>query len=142
DKSKQKWAGGPLTGDNTGVEIYDTIFAVAESPVLKGLIWAGTDDGLVQVTQDDGKAWKNVTAAVPGLPEWGTVAGIEPSHFDAGAAYLVVDAHRLDDMRPYLWKTSDFGRSWKRLDAGLPRDVYLHVVREDPTKKGMLYVGT
>ena len=142
DKSKQKWAGGPLTGDNTGVEIYDTIFAVAESPVLKGLIWAGTDDGLVQVTQDDGKTWKNVTAAVPGLPEWGTVAGIEPSHFDAGAAYLVVDAHRLDDMRPYLWKTSDFGRSWKRLDAGLPRDVYLHVVREDPTKKGMLYVGT
>ena len=74
DKTKQKWSGGPITGDNTGVEIYGTIFAIAESPKQKGLIWAGSDDGLVHVTRDDGKTWKNVTAAMPGLPEWGTVS--------------------------------------------------------------------
>jgi photosystem II stability/assembly factor-like uncharacterized protein len=142
DKSKQKWSGGPITGDNTGVETYDTIFAVAESPVTKGVIWTGSDDGVVQVTRDDGKSWKNVTAAIPGLPEWGTVAAVEPSHFDAGTAYLVVDAHRLDDTRPYLWKTTDYGATWKRLDAKLPRDVYLHAVREDPMRRGTLFLGT
>ena len=142
DKSRQKWAGGPITGDNTGVETYDTVFVIAESPVQKDLLWAGTDDGLVHVSEDGGKAWRDVTAAVPGLPQWGTVSMIEPSHFDAGTAYLVVDAHRLDDPRPYLWKTADFGRTWKRLDGGLPRDVYLHSVREDPTRRGVLYLGT
>jgi photosystem II stability/assembly factor-like uncharacterized protein len=142
DKSKQKWAGGPITGDNTGVETYDTVFVIAESPVQKDLIWAGSDDGLVHVTEDGGKTWRNVTAAVPGLPEWGTVSMIEPSRFDAGTAYLVVDAHRLDDMRPYLWKTTDTGRTWKRLDGGLRRDVYLHAVREDPARRGQLYLGT
>ncbi|HYG62635.1 MAG TPA: glycosyl hydrolase [Thermoanaerobaculia bacterium] len=142
DKSKQQWSGGPITGDNTGVETYCTIFAVAESPVERGLIWAGSDDGLVHVTRDGGKNWQNVTAAIPGLPEWGTVSMIEPSRFDAGTAYLVVDAHRLDDMRPYLWKTADYGRTWKRLDGGLPKDIYLHAVREDPVKRGMLYLGT
>ena len=142
DKSKERWAGGPITGDNTGVEIYGTIFAVAESPAAAGVIWAGSDDGLVHVTRDGGAHWADVTAAIPGIPRWGTVAGLEPSPFDAGTAYLVVDAHRLDDPRPYLWKTADFGRSWKRLDGGLPRDVYLHVVREDPLRRGMLWIGT
>ncbi|HEX9945137.1 MAG TPA: glycosyl hydrolase [Thermoanaerobaculia bacterium] len=142
DKSKQKWSGGPITGDNTGVETYDTVFVIAESPVSKGLIWAGSDDGLVHVTEDGGKNWRNVTANVPGLPEWGTVSMIEPSRYDAGTAYLVVDAHRLDDPHPYLWKTTDLGRSWKRLDGGLPRDIYLHSVREDPVKRGLLYVAT
>jgi photosystem II stability/assembly factor-like uncharacterized protein len=142
DRSKQKWSGGPITGDNTGIETYDTIFAVAESPVAKGVIWTGSDDGLVQVTRDDGKTWRNVTAAVPGLPEWGTVAAIEPSHFDAGTAYLVVDAHRLDDPHPYLWKTTDYGTTWKRLTAKLPQDVYLHAVREDPLRCGTLFLGT
>lgn len=142
DKSKQRWSGGPITGDNTGVETYDTIFAVAESPVTKGVIWAGSDDGLVQVTRDDGKSWKNVTANVPGLPEWGTVVAIEPGHFDAGTAYLVVDAHRLDDTHPYLWKTTDYGATWKRLTAKLPADVYLHAVREDPLRRGTLFLGT
>ncbi|HKV07847.1 MAG TPA: glycosyl hydrolase, partial [Thermoanaerobaculia bacterium] len=130
DKSKQQWSGGPITGDNTGVETYCTVFVIAESPLKKGVIWAGSDDGLVHVTEDGGKNWKNVTAAVPGFPEWGTVSLIEPSRFDAGTAYLVVDAHRLDDMRPYLWRTTDLGRTWKRLDGDLPRDVYLHAVRE------------
>jgi photosystem II stability/assembly factor-like uncharacterized protein len=142
DKSKQQWAGGPITGDMTGVETYDTVFVIAESPVQKGVIWAGSDDGLVHLSQDDGATWQNVTKAVPGLPDWGTVDMIEPGHFDAGTAYLVVDAHRLDDMHPYLWKTADFGHTWKRLDGGLPRDVYLHTVREDPAAKGTLYLGT
>jgi photosystem II stability/assembly factor-like uncharacterized protein len=142
DRSKQQWSGGPITGDNTGVETYCTIFAVAESPKQKGLIWVGSDDGLVHVTRDAGKTWSNVTTGIPGAPEWATVSMIEPSPFDAGTAYVVFDAHRLDDMRPYLYKTADFGRTWTRLDATLPTDVYLHVVREDPAKRGQLYLGT
>jgi photosystem II stability/assembly factor-like uncharacterized protein len=142
DKSKQKWAGGPITGDNTGVEHYCTIFAVAESPLAKGLIWAGSDDGLVHVTRDAGGSWTNVTPNIRGIPAFGTVALIEASRFDPATAYVVVDAHRLDDMKPYLYKTTDYGKTWKSLAAGLPADVYLHAVREDPKKKGMLYLGT
>jgi photosystem II stability/assembly factor-like uncharacterized protein len=142
DRSKQKWSGGPITGDNTGVEIYGTIFAIAESPKDKALLWAGSDDGLVHVSRDAGRTWTNVTRNVPGLPEWGTVSMIEASPFDAATAFLVVDAHRLDDMRPYVWKTADYGRSWKRLGAGLPQDVYLHAIREDPARRGLLYAGT
>ncbi len=142
DVSKQKWAGGPITGDNTGVETYCTIFAIAESPRQKDLIWAGSDDGFVHVTRDGGKTWKNVTASMTGLPEWATVSLIEPSPFDAATAYIVVDAHRLDDPRPYLFKTTDLGQTWKRLDGALARDVYLHAVREDPARKGLLYLGT
>ncbi|MFL6292798.1 MAG: WD40/YVTN/BNR-like repeat-containing protein [Thermoanaerobaculia bacterium] len=142
DESKQQWSGGPITGDNTGVETYCTIFVIAESPKWKGLIWTGSDDGLVHITRDGGGTWENVTKNIPGIPEWGTVSMIEPSRFDTGTAYLVVDAHRMDDMRPYLWKTADYGKTWKRLDGGLPRDVYLHSVREDPVRKGMLYLAT
>jgi photosystem II stability/assembly factor-like uncharacterized protein len=139
DKSKQKWAGGPLTGDNTGVEIYDTIFSLAESPVAKGQIWAGTDDGLVQLTRDDGKSWQNVTPAK--LPQWATVEGIEASHHDAGTAYVTVDARRLNDTHPYLFRTRDFGKSWEQLGKGLPDDQHLFVLREDPTDPSLLYVG-
>ena len=142
DKSKQKWTGGPITGDATGVETYDTVFAIAESPKQHGLIWAGSDDGLVHVTSDDGKKWQNVTAAMSGFPEWGTVSMIEPSPFDAGTAYVVVDAHRLDNTHPYLYKTTDFGRSWTRLDGALDQKIYLHAVREDPKRRGQLYLAT
>ena len=142
DRSKQQWAGGPITGDNTGVETYCTIFCVSESPVQKDLIWAGTDDGLIQLTRDGGKTWKNLTAALPGIPEWGTVSMIEASRYEAGTAYVVVDNHRLDDMKPYLYKTTDFGASWTRLDSSLPQDVYLHAVREDSKDKNILYLGT
>jgi len=142
DKSKQQWSGGPITGDNTGVETFCTIFAVAESPRRKDLIWAGTDDGLVHITRDGGKSWKNVTKNVPGLPAFATVSLIEPSPFDAATAYLVVDNHRQDDMKPYLWRTTDFGETWTGLAAKLPQDVYLHAVREDPNKEGQLYLGT
>lgn len=141
DKSKQKWSGGPITGDNTGVEVYDTIFVIAESPAQKDLIWVGSDDGLVHVTRDGGKNWKNVTAAMPGIPEWGTVSMIEPSRTNAGTAYVVVDAHRLDNMHPYLYKTTDFGETWTRLDGKLPQDVYLHSVRIDPARPEILYIG-
>ena len=142
DKSKQKWSGGPITGDNTGVETYGTVFTIAESPRQKGLIWAGSDDGLVHITRDGGKNWTNVTRAMTGFPEWGTVSIIEPSPFDPATAYVIVDAHRLDDMRPYLFKTSDYGATWTRLDAKLPQDVYLHAVLGDPAKRGQLYLGT
>jgi photosystem II stability/assembly factor-like uncharacterized protein len=142
DKSKQKWAGGPITGDNTGVETYDTVFAIAESPMQKGVIWAGSDDGLVHLTRDGGQTWTNVTGGMTGLPEWATISMIEPSPFDPSMAFVVVDAHRLDNPHPYLFKTTDYGQTWKRLDARLPPDVYLHAVREDPKKKGQLYLGT
>ena len=148
DKSKQKWSGGPITGDNTGVEVYGTIFAIAESPKNSlrtpdnYILWAGSDDGLVHVTRDAGRKWDNVTKNIVGLKEWGTVCCIEASPHDAGTAYVVVDAHRLDDNTPYLYMTRDFGKSWTLLSEKLPRDAYLRVVREDPTVPGMLYVGS
>ncbi|CAN5587248.1 hypothetical protein BH10PLA2_BH10PLA2_08030 [soil metagenome] len=142
DRAKQKWSGGPITGDNTGVEIYGTIFAIDESLRRKGTLWAGSDDGLVHVSDDDGKTWTNVTSHIPDFPEWGTVSAIACSLFDDKTAYVVVDAHRLDDLKPYLFQTTDLGRTWKKLSGGLPQNVYLHAVREDPKKPGMLYVGT
>lgn len=142
DKQRQKWSGGPITGDNTGVEVYGTIFAVAESPKQKGLLWAGSDDGLVHVSRDDGATWTKVSDGMTGLPEWATIRTIEPSPFDPGIAYVVADAHRLDDMRPYLWKTSDFGKTWTSRSVTLPGDIYLHVVRADPKRKGLLFLGT
>ncbi len=151
DPDRQRWAGGPITGDNTGVEFYDTIFAVAESPVEAGVIWVGSDDGLVHVTRDGGGHWADVTGNVPGIPEWGTVTTIEPSRRDAATAWLVVDAHRLDDPRPYLWVTRDYGAHWRSLVGGLPDvlakadpaggDRSLFVVREDPAVDGLLYLG-
>jgi len=140
DASKQRWSGGPIAGDNTGVEFYGTIFAMAESPVTPGVLWTGSDDGLVHVSRDGGATWTNVTPRE--FPEWATVAGIEPSRLDAGAAYLVADRHRLDDESPYLWKTADYGRTWKRLGRDLDPEVYLKVVRQDPVVPGLLYLGT
>ena len=139
DRSKQQWSGGPITGDNTGVEFYGTIFSVAESPVQAGTIWTGSDDGLVHVTRDGGKTWANVTGKA--WPEWGTVEAIEPSRRDAGTAYVVVDAHRLDDFRPYVFRTRDYGRSWEKLVDGLPVDMHVLVVREDPADANHLYLG-
>jgi photosystem II stability/assembly factor-like uncharacterized protein len=142
DKQKQQWSGGPITGDNTGAEVYCTIFALAESPKQKGLLWAGSDDGLVHISRDDGKTWSNVTTNVPGLPDWGTVTCVEPSPFAAGEAYLVVDNHRMDDYRPYVWKTKDFGKTWTAITDGLDPHIHCYSVREDPKAKGYLYLGT
>jgi photosystem II stability/assembly factor-like uncharacterized protein len=143
DRTKQKWSGGPITGDNTGVEVYGTLFALAESPRQKGLLWAGSDDGLVHVTRDGGKAWANVTAGLSkaGMPEWATVVCVEPSPFDAEAAWVVADAHRIDDRKPYLFATTDLGKTWKNLTAKMPDVGFLQVVRQDPKKRDMLYVG-
>jgi photosystem II stability/assembly factor-like uncharacterized protein len=142
DKQKQQWSGGPITGDNTGVEVYCTIFALAESPVQKGLLWVGTDDGLIHISRNDAKTWQNVTSNVPDLPDWGTVTCIEASPHAAGTAYLVVDAHRMNDYKPHVWKTTDFGKSWKKITDGLDPGTHAKVIREDPVKKGFLYLGT
>ena len=117
------------------------MFALAESPLERGLLWAGSDDGLVHVSRDGGNRWDNVTARLPDLPEWATVRTIEASQHAAGTAFLVADAHRLGDRRPYLWRTDDYGQSWKSLAAGLDATTHLHVVREDPTRKDLLYLG-
>ena len=142
DRNKQKWAGGPITGDNTGVEIYGTIFAIAESPANKRVFWTGSDDGLVHVSQDGTSSWKNVTPNIPDLPDWGSVWCIEASPFDEATAYLVINAARLDDHRPHVWKTADFGETWTPINEGLPAGETARVIREDPKKKNHLYLGT
>ncbi|HWY15989.1 MAG TPA: hypothetical protein VNX86_12700 [Rhizomicrobium sp.] len=140
DKSKEGPSGGPITKDITSVEYYDTVFALAESPLKRGLLWAGTDDGLIQTTADDGGHWTNVTP--PDMPQWSTISMIEPSHFDPGMAYVAVDRHKLDDIRPYIYKTADGGKTWSRLDRGLPSGAVVHAVREDPAKRGLLFAAT
>ncbi len=141
DKARQKPSGGPITKDNTGVEIYDTVFTLAESPLQKGVLWAGTDDGLIHVTRDEGKTWTNVTPK-KGLLEWSMISLIEASPHDAGTAYAAVERHKLDDFHPYIFKTTDFGQSWTTLINGIPDNAYVHAVREDPKDKELLYAGT
>jgi photosystem II stability/assembly factor-like uncharacterized protein len=140
DKSKQGPSGGPITKDNSAVEYYDTIFTVAESPVKKGVIWAGSDDGLVHVTQDAGAHWSDVTPK--GLPEWIQINSIEASPFDAGTAYFAATMYKFDDYRPYLYKTSDYGKTWAAINNGIPADAFTRVIREDPNQKGLLFAGT
>ncbi len=140
DKSKQQASGGPITKDITSVEYYDTIFAIAESPLSRGMIWVGTDDGLIQLTRDGGGTWTNVTPR--DLPAWSTISMIEPSRYDANTAYVAVDRHKLDDIRPYVFATQDGGRSWRRIDSALPEGSFVHAVREDTVKRGLLYAAT
>jgi photosystem II stability/assembly factor-like uncharacterized protein len=142
DKTKQQSSGG-LTPDNTSVEFYCVLFAIAESPVEKGVIWAGSNDGLLHVTRDDGRTWTNVTKNIPNLPPWGTVTKIEPSRFNAGTAYVTIDLHQVNDRNPYIYKTNDYGRTWKSI-ADIPRGShsYAHCVIEDPVRRGLLYLGT
>jgi len=140
DKEKQKVSGGDITLDDSGTEYYDTIFALAESPIMKGLLWVGTDDGLIQITRDEGKNWTNITPK--DIPEWSRISQIDPSPFDPGTAYVAVDRHQFDDLRPYIFKTSDYGKSWTRLGQGIPDTSFVRAVREDPKKRGLLYAGT
>jgi photosystem II stability/assembly factor-like uncharacterized protein len=140
DKSKQPSSGGPLTKDNTSVEYYDTIFSVAEGPRDGNEIWVGTDDGLVQLTRDGGAHWQNITP--PQMPEWATVDMVAPDPTHPGTAYVAADRHRLDDPRPYAFKTTDYGATWTPIVAGIPGDAYVHVVRADPAREGLLYAGT
>ncbi|MGH7625388.1 MAG: WD40/YVTN/BNR-like repeat-containing protein, partial [Gemmatimonadaceae bacterium] len=133
-------SGGPITKDQTSVEYYATIFAIAESPVARGTIWTGSDDGLIQVTRDDGAHWTNVTPK--NLGDWTRVSIIDASHFDAGTAYLAAHRYQLDDNQPHLFRTTDYGATWTRIDAGIPRDQFTRVIREDPERRGLLYAGT
>lgn len=143
DKSRQQFSGG-LTGDNIGVEYAFTVMAIAESRLEKGLIWAGTNDGQVQVTRDNGKTWTNVTGNIPNLPPWGTVGNIEPSRYDAGTAYLTVDLHQVNNRDPFVYKTTDLGKTWRTITNGVPKSMlsYAHVIKEDPVRRGLLYLGT
>jgi photosystem II stability/assembly factor-like uncharacterized protein len=140
DKSKQQASGGSIDIDDTGTEYYDTIFAVAESPVTKGLIWAGADDGLIHITRDGGKNWANVTPK--DLPPWSRISLIDASPHDAGTAYVAVDRHQLDDYHSYIYKTNDYGKTWAKLTKGIPETTFVRVVREDPKKRGLLYAGS
>ncbi|MGP8243118.1 MAG: glycosyl hydrolase, partial [Bryobacteraceae bacterium] len=140
DKSKQQSAGGPITQDNTSVEYYDTVFALAESPLEKGLLWAGSDDGLIHITRNGGGSWQDVTPRE--MPEWSMVSLIDASPHDAGTAYVAVDRHKLDDFEAYIYKSADYGKSWTRISSGIPAGDYVHAVREDPKRKGLLYAGT
>jgi photosystem II stability/assembly factor-like uncharacterized protein len=140
DKSKQVDSGGPITKDQYSVEYFDVVFSLAESPKQDSVLWAGTDDGLLQLTRDGGKNWSNVTPKE--VPQWSAISLVDASTFDAAIAYIAVDAHRLDDLRPYIFKTSDFGKTWSKIVGGLPDNSYVHAVREDPARKGLLYAGT
>ncbi len=133
-------SGGPLTKDQTSVEYYAVIFAFAESPKQRGVLWAGSDDGLVHVSRDNGASWQNVTPK--DMTIYTRVSLIEPSHFAAGTAYVAANRFQLDDMKPYLWKTTNFGQTWTRIDAGIDATEFTRAIREDDEKPGMLYVGT
>jgi photosystem II stability/assembly factor-like uncharacterized protein len=141
DPEKQKDSGG-ITPDNTGAEIHCTVYTISESQIREGLIWIGTDDGLVQLTRDGGMTWTDVTANIKDLPPDSWVTRIEASHFAEGTAYATFDRHRMDDYRPYLYETADYGKTWSPLHGDLPDGGYLHVVREDPVNRDLLYAGS
>ena len=140
DPSKLGPTGGPITKDNTSVEYYGTIFAFAESPLQKGLFWAGTDDGLVHVSRDAGKTWSNVTPR--DLPEWSMVSQIDPSAHDAGTMFLAVNRYKHDDFRPFAYVTRDYGQTWSKITDGIAPDAFVRVVRQDPVRPELLYAGT
>ena len=140
DKALQVSSGGPITQDNTSVEYYDTIFALAESPLRPNLLWAGTDDGRVWITTDNGKHWRNVTPS--GLPAGATISSIEPSHFHAGTVFIASRRYRRDDYRPYLYKTGDYGKHWRRITRGLPDNESSFVVHQDTRDPNLLFAGT
>ncbi len=140
DKSKQQRSGGPISGDNATIEIYDVIYSVAESPLQKGLIWVGTDDGLVWVTHDGGGHWANVTPK--GLPAWSKVSMVEPSPHVAGGVYIAVNRFKSDDLKPYAWKSEDYGKTWTSIVTGIPDGSFLRVVAEDPVRRGLLFAGS
>ena len=133
-------SGGPITGDMNGPEVYATIFSVGPGKVDINVIWTGSDDGLVHVTRDGGENWTNVTP--PDMPDFGRVSQVDASAFDAGKAYVSARLALLDDFRPHIWKTDDFGETWTRIVGGMRDDAYVNSVREDPNRAGLLYAGT
>jgi photosystem II stability/assembly factor-like uncharacterized protein len=143
DRSRMGISGG-LTPDNIGVEYAGVIMWIAESPVERGLIWAGTNDGKAHVTRDGGRTWTDVTAGLRGMPEWGTVSAIVASRHAAGTAYLSVDAHQMNDRDPWIYRTTDYGRTWTLTVNGIPKSPlsYVHALAEDPVRRGLLFAGT
>jgi photosystem II stability/assembly factor-like uncharacterized protein len=133
-------SGGPITADNSGAEIYCTIFAFRESPHERGVFWAGSDDGLIHISRDGGKSWHNVTP--PDLPEWAMISIIEPSPHDAATAYVAATCYKSDDTHPYLYRTADYGATWTRITGGIAEDEFTRVIRADPARLGLLYCGT
>ncbi len=140
DSTKLKSSGGPITQDNTSVEYYCTIFAAAESPITEGILWTGSDDGLVHISRNGGETWENITPK--GMPEWMMINSIEPSVYDEGTCYIAGTKYKTGDFAPYLYKTNDHGKTWKKITNGIPSEHFTRVVREDPKKKGYLYAGT
>ena len=140
DKSKQQRPGGPISADVTSEEMYDTISAISVSPLDKNVIWAGSDDGLVNVTTDGGAHWNEVRP--PSLPTWSTITAVEPSHTDPGTAFVSASRYMWDDYRPYVYKTTDYGKHWTDISKGLPQDQYLLSVRQDPDQANLLLVAT
>ena len=143
DKKMQGFSGG-LTGDNIAVEYANVIYAFEESPVQKGVLWAGTNDGLVHVSQDNGKSWENVTKNISKLPKLGVVRNIEASKWNPAKAYLTIEFHQVGDFKPYVYKTENFGKSWKKITNGIaPGNLsYTRNIKEDPVREGLLYLGT
>ncbi|HEU4413336.1 MAG TPA: hypothetical protein VFT65_01040 [Candidatus Angelobacter sp.] len=131
---------GPLTVENAKARGHGVVYTIAPSPVSAGQIWVGTDSGLIQLTRDNGKTWANVTPQR--LTDWSKISLIEPSHSDPGTAYAAVDRHRLDDLSPYIYRTRDYGKTWARINIGIPSGAYIRAVREDPVKRGLLFAGT
>ncbi|HZU12482.1 MAG TPA: glycosyl hydrolase [Chloroflexota bacterium] len=140
DVSKQQPSGGPITKDNTGAEVYGTIFAFVESPHQRGEFWVGTDDGLVQISRDGGKSWQNITP--PDLPEWALISTLDVSRHQPGTAYIAATRYKWDDTKPYLYKTADYGQTWQKITGGIPEGEFTRVVREDPGCRGLLVAGT
>jgi hypothetical protein len=143
DKTHQQNSGG-IANDNLMTWDGCTLYSMAESPVKEGVLWTGSNDGQVNVTQDGGKTWTNVSANISGLPKWGTIRNIDASHYSAGTCYLSVDAHHVNDFGSYVFKTTDFGKSWSRLTINLPasNSNFVNQIKEDPAKEGLLWLGT
>ena len=133
-------SGGPITKDQTGVETYALIFAFDESPVQQGVLWVGTDDGLVHVSKNNGATWENVTPA--GIGDFTRISIIEPSNYAAGTAYIAANRYQLGDKRPLIYKTTDFGKSWTSIVNGINAEHFVRVIREDPVRRGLLFAGT
>ena len=137
-----KSSGGPITQDNTGAEFYSNLFAINESPLEEGVIWVGSDDGLIHITKDNGATWENITPPVGMSPKLNMINCIDPSPFSKGTAYVAATSYKFGDYTPYLYKTSDYGKTWKVITNGIKSNHYTRAIRSDKAKKGLLYAGT